>query len=416
MHAIAKNTFLLLVLQVSGYVIPLLELPLLSRALGPAAYGSILYVQAIALVGAVILEYGFNISAARTVALERDNPASLRQLLANITGAKLMLAGGLTLVGVVVFLLGEGGTAAMPLEFCFVALVFFMAFGFSPFWYFQGRERMIGVVFVDLALRGTAVLCMYLLVRTPDDAIIALGLQAAAGFLNTSLQSYWMMRDIGWQRPSWRGGLQQLREGWNGFLYKGGSNVLTSMNVALLGGLSSPAQVGIFVPTEKVIRAGVGLSMPLSMALYPHVSRSFAQAPRRAMWLAARVIVGASALALAGAIVAYVAADWLVELAFGASYTGAAEVMRVLIWLFPLRVACQFMALMWLIPSGADRYASRVMLGVAALAAVSAVMVVPLHGALGMAVVAVASEFLQLLLLLHAVLRGRQKAIADGAH
>lgn len=405
MRAIAKNTIFLFLAQFGGYLIPLLELPLLSRVLGPAEYGSILYAQAIAFTAAIVVEYGFNFSAARTVAVEGHDPLVVRRLLANVMGAKLILALALLFIFSLLGVAGLINPQILPLSYWVWVLVFFMAFGFSPFWYFQGRERLKGVVALDFSLRGSALALMFLLVKAPADAVFALSLQAMAGILSTSIQSYWVVKAVGWQQPSLSGGVKQLCEGWHAFLYRGGSNVLAAMNAAMLGGLSTTAQLGLFAPVEKVVRAGVGLSVPLTMAVSPHVSRGFAVRARETMSTVGKIIGLSVTLACLASFIVFLSAHWLVELAFGSSYVAAVDVLLVFIWVFPIRVACQFLALLWLLPNHKEHYASVAMLLASVLAVMAAMWAIPRYGALGLAWVAVLAESVQLTMLLLAVIK-----------
>ena len=68
-----KNVSLLFVAQLVSYLIPILEIPILARALGVDEYGHILLIQTTALLCSLVVEYGYSLSGARQVALCGDD-------------------------------------------------------------------------------------------------------------------------------------------------------------------------------------------------------------------------------------------------------------------------------------------------------------------------------------------------------
>jgi len=57
-HRLAKDTLILFGVQVSGYVLPLITLPYLTRVLGPANFGLTALGTALILYFAVVIEWG----------------------------------------------------------------------------------------------------------------------------------------------------------------------------------------------------------------------------------------------------------------------------------------------------------------------------------------------------------------------
>ena len=63
---LAKNTLFLYVMQVSGYVFPLLTFPYLTRTLGAARYGTVVFANAVMQYFSMLIEFGFILSATKT--------------------------------------------------------------------------------------------------------------------------------------------------------------------------------------------------------------------------------------------------------------------------------------------------------------------------------------------------------------
>ena len=136
MSRVATNTAWLMIAQIGGLVIPLIELPVLAHALGQQGYGQVLYALGIALTASVFVEFGFNFSAARSVVKAQGNQKQLAQLVTNVLLAKLLLS---LVVGIIVAILifsGIGATTIPNHWFIWISL-FILAFGFTPLWYYR---------------------------------------------------------------------------------------------------------------------------------------------------------------------------------------------------------------------------------------------------------------------------------------
>ena len=92
MKRVLSNSVWLTAAHLSGFVIPLLELPILTRALGPEVYGAVLFALSLALAFSLVVEYGFNLSASREVAVSVGDPERIAQIVGNVFLAKLIIA------------------------------------------------------------------------------------------------------------------------------------------------------------------------------------------------------------------------------------------------------------------------------------------------------------------------------------
>jgi O-antigen/teichoic acid export membrane protein len=60
-------------------VVRLITLPYLSRVLGPAGFGVVGYAQTVAQMLLIVVDFGFDLTSARKVALHRDQPEVLNK-------------------------------------------------------------------------------------------------------------------------------------------------------------------------------------------------------------------------------------------------------------------------------------------------------------------------------------------------
>lgn len=393
MGALARNAGALYGVQLASYLVPLLEIPILARALGPVLYGQILFCQGLALTASVVAEYGFNLNAARQAAVRGDR-ATLAGLFAQVMGAKTLLAVPMIVIGLLAWLSGWGGVAsADPVLVPFV-IAYFLAFGYSPMWYFQGVERMAGPAALDVALRlgGLAVLAWA--VRGPGDFHAALWILAAPPLLNTGLTLGWARWQVGPGRWDWRGSWRQLREGFHFFVYRGAGGLSMAAVPVGLGMAAGQHAVGIFGPAEKLVKGMVSLAQPLLMALYPVCTRALGRGGRAAYSGAMRLVLVLGLLAVAGTAVGVWLGPWVLGLMLGDGFQETYAVFGWLLGLVPLRVLNQSLALVLLIPAGRARAASYAISGFSVAAVLAGMVLARFHGGSGMAAGLLAGEVL----------------------
>ena len=385
MGALARNAGALYGVQLASYLVPLLEIPILARALGPGLYGRILFCQGLALTASVVAEYGFNLNAARQAAVRGDR-ATLAGLFAQVMGAKTLLSVPMIAIGLLVWMGGWGGVALADPALVPFVIAYFLAFGYSPMWYFQGVERMAGPAALDVALRlgGLAVLAWA--VRGPGDFHAALWILAVPPLLNTSLTLGWARWQVGPGQWDWRGSLRQLREGFHFFVYRGAGGLSMAAVPVGLGMAAGQHAVGVFGPAEKLIKGMVSLAQPLLMALYPVCARTVGRGGRAAYGGAARLVLVLGLLALVGTAVGAWMGPWVLGLMLGDGFAQTYGVFACLLGLVPLRVLSQGLALILLIPAGRAQAASYAISGFSVAAVLAGIVLSRLYGGLGMAV------------------------------
>ena len=71
-RGLIKNYSSLGLVQLSNYILPLITLPYLSRVLGVDFFGLVMMAQAIMIYLTIITDYGFNLTATKEIAKNRN--------------------------------------------------------------------------------------------------------------------------------------------------------------------------------------------------------------------------------------------------------------------------------------------------------------------------------------------------------
>ena len=401
MKKVIRNSAWLSTAHLAGYLIPLLELPILTRALGPEVYGGVLFALASSLAFSLIVEFGFNLSASREIAAVRDDRLKVARIVGNVMLAKFMLAAfivSFVALGIAVF----GLPASLTENLLAPACLFFLAFGLSPFWYFQGTERMVGPVLLNLGLRVIGLGLLWFFVRSEDDGALALYLLAAVGFINTFITIVWMMWEVRSPTGSFHGAWRQLAGGWHAFVYRSSNDVLMSASPAVLGFASTRYETGVFVPAEKVIKACAGMVTPVLTAFFPFLSRRFNETGVSSGW---GVVLVLSACSFIGAYLLFWLSPWLIKILAGDGFEKTTALLQWFVCLIPLRVINQSLGIAILMPAGRDRWAGYSLIVCAVIAMSLGFWLAGNYGAQGMVFGLLFGEALLCLLLFPVALR-----------
>lgn len=263
----------LFTLQGANYLLPLVTLPYLVRVLGPEKFGLIAFAQAFIQYFVVATDYGFNLSATRDVAVHRENPQKLGEIIGAVMTIKIVLAVTGALVLACLVLLIPTFRQHWPLY----SVVYLTVVGATlfPTWLFQGLERMRDITWMNMATRLLTTAAIFIFVHNSNDYVLTGAIQSLPIFL-AAIPAWWVLikvYSVPLRRPALHSMRKQIQGGWHVFLSTAAINVYTSSNTFLLGIIAGPAAVGYFSAALKIISAAYGLFTPINQTLYPHISR-----------------------------------------------------------------------------------------------------------------------------------------------
>lgn len=137
---LGENVAALIVLQVINYAAPLITVPYLVHALGPAQFGLLSFAQAVALNFDLVTDYAFNLTATRSIAAAREMAGEVSRVFWSTLFAKclLMLGSGIVLALLVAIVPSLRHTSAL------YAASFLLVIGTTvfPMWLLQGLGEL----------------------------------------------------------------------------------------------------------------------------------------------------------------------------------------------------------------------------------------------------------------------------------
>lgn len=387
-----KNSFWLMLVHLLGYIVPLIEMSILGRALGPDGFGLIVVSLSIILILSIFVEYGFNLVGAREVAKLGSEAPELASLVSNIFTAKLILCFFLMIPVTVIAL--YGALPNVPASFTFPLLIYFIGLAFSPFWFFHGLNIMLKPVFFNIALRFVSLFILWLLVHEKEDMLLALYVIALTGLLNTVVTTVWMLNKIKHKeliRLDIESGLRLIRKGFSAFIYKGSSDISAASSVVVLGSFSGGMQAGFYAPVDKLVRSATGLAAPILTAFYPYLAvRKKNEIMHKGLLVSFVFFI----FGMLGAIIFMFIGAYLIDFIVGEEFEQSYSLVSVFALFIPLKMFNQSVGMAILLPIGKEIIGARLLVVYSLSILIFGAYFSSLAGAQGMVWTLVVLEFL----------------------
>ena len=387
------------VLQVANYLIPFLVLPIISRILGASLFGSVSYAQNIVTYLTLLINYGFEYSATRQISIAREDKAKTDAIFWSVIAAKgMLLILSFAILAVLPFCMER--VACDPKLYIYTALAN-IGIVFFPTWYLQGVQQMDKMAWANFFTKLLGAVLVLSLVREASAYRLYPLLMSASSILIGIGAMIYVIRHFGISRPVLS--RQTLREvmqaGAPIFLNNVFVALYTTANMTILGMYAADDVIGYFSGAQRLIQAlNMVVVMPVSMAVFPEISRRFAQSKAQGAKFLKQVLLLAGAAAAAVSLITFLCAPLMIRIMYGAEFAPSIELLK---WLSPipfLVMIATLLTVQGLYGMGLQRWAP----WVGAILAVCCVglnlWLLPLIGVKGVCISWIAAELLECLL------------------
>jgi O-antigen/teichoic acid export membrane protein len=316
-----KNMLALSVVQISNYILPILILPFLTRALGVDGFAFISVALATIQLSFVITDYGLSVYAPYEIALAKSSPDKINRFISNVYALKVILFFAALCVFTVIMWTQDTANWWGILFFSSLAILFQ---AYQPVWLFHGIEKMNGVAITSLTTKLGYVILVFIFVSDSSDGLKVIASWAAAQVL-ASVVSNWLMLKEGYRicLPTYHEMKLISRGCREYFISRLAVSMFSSANTIVLGAAASSTQVALYAVCDQLYKAGKNATMPVSQALYPYMTQ------QKNWALFYKVLFSVTfGLAFGSFIVAMVSED-LISLVFGESYNAAGPTLNI---------------------------------------------------------------------------------------
>lgn len=312
----------LTLLQVAGYVFPLITMPYLARVIGPDGFGKIAFASAVVVWFQTIADWGFNLTATRDVAQNRDNKDKVSHIFSNVLWARCLLTilSGILLLFFIFIIPYFRENAAV------ILITFLMVPGhiLFPDWMFQAIEKMKYTTIFNLIIKLIFTIAVFLFIHDKEDYIIQ-PLLTTIGYLLCGIGAlYLILKKWGYTlyKPQWNEIFGTIKCSSDVFINSLMPNLYNSFSVMLLGFFGGSTANGLYDGGNKFPTIFYQFQSVLSRAFFPFLSRRL---DKHAFY--AKINLGT---ALLGAVLLIIVAPWIIKIILGPEFENSVIVMQIL--------------------------------------------------------------------------------------
>lgn len=384
--------------QFTNFVLPLLVYPYLFRTVGDSYFGCVAYALNIMIYLTIFADFGFNLSAPRSVALSRDNSLELSRIVSRVLQTKLYLF----LLCCVATAIGVNAFPRLESEaFLYGFGLVYVAGGcVLPVWLFQGMEDMRHLTWINLVAKIGSTLLIILVVRDATKYKYVVGLFGIANLLSGSIGIMYAFRKYGltfyWQpiHVIWN----EIRSSWYIFLSNFSTVVFSNSVLIILGFFATNEVIGSYGIAEKITFTLLQLISVFLQATYPNLCRLASDSHKSVLSFMRRYYISFTIIIAFLCFCTSFYADELIQLATGSTQAETINLLRILSFL-PFIVCLNAPAYQMLLIYKKEKYNAKVFNIVVLLSLLICTIMASNYGAVGAAYAAVITQILVTLLL-----------------
>jgi O-antigen/teichoic acid export membrane protein len=321
----------LLALKGLNYIAPILVLPYLMMTLGAEKYGYIGFSLAVCQMMMLIVDFGFDLSATKEIALAKGNQREVDRIYTETVRAKWLL---LTVTALLVWALSMIPRFFIYRETLYVMFLMVVGHAFSFVWLLQGVGRIRVVSIINTLCKLSVLPLTFVFVHTPADFLVAALIQSMV-YLLSSLVTYVYIQKKGLASSlpcSIQNVIMALRRSFPIFFSNAATSIYTMSIAFFLGWFGTAVEVGRYSAVDRLVRALTYMILfSVIQAFYPRIVQMNRENQGVAVRYVRKVLVFvAGGMALLGILL--FAFSPLAESLLGTEYVGTGAIFRLMAW------------------------------------------------------------------------------------
>lgn len=319
---VASNFGYLMLLQIAGYIFPLITIPYLARVIGVDGFGKIAFAGGVVIWLKTISDWGFNYTATRDVALNKDNLERVSEIFSNVLWARIFLM-------LISFLILLGAIAIIPYfkENQAILLVSFLLVPggiFFPEWFFQAMERMKFITIFSLLSKTIFTLLIFLFVKSKEDYILQ-PLFISFGFIVCGIFAMYVILfrwKIKLYAPNPSQIMLTIKRSSDVFINNIVPNLYNSFSIVLLGFFSGSVANGLLDAGSKFTNIIQQFLSIVSRVFFPLLSRKI---DSHQLYAKLNII-----LSIIASVILFLSAPYIIKLFYTEEFSPAILVLRII--------------------------------------------------------------------------------------
>lgn len=316
------NLGYLSLLQIAGYIFPLITIPYLAKVIGVEGFGKIAFASSIIIWFQTISDWGFNYTATRDVAKNRHDIERVSDIFSSVFWSRclLMILSFIILLFLTVIIPKFREDASV----IFATFLMIPGYIMFPEWFFQAMERMKYITILNILSKALFTVAVFIFVKEKTDYILQ-PLFVSCGYILSGILAFYYIRRI-WgiklKIISAEIIFSTIRRSFDVFLNNIMPNLYNSFSTMLLGFVGGPLSNGLYDAGCKFVNIAQQFMQVLSRTFFPFLSRKI---EKHHIYVMINVF-----LAAVGSVMLYLFSPLLIGFFFTTEFAPAIKIMRIM--------------------------------------------------------------------------------------
>lgn len=321
-RTLVANFGYLSLLQIAGYIFPLITIPYLARVIGVDSFGKIAFASAVMLWFQTVADWGFNFTATRDVAKNREDKDKVSDIFSNVLWARILLMIlSFALLLVTIYIVPQFKENKVLLLITFLSIPGHILF---PDWFFQAMERMKYITVFNLLSKLLFTVFIFIFIKDKSDFILQ-PLFNTLGFLVSGIIAMYVIIfrwKVKIKKPDISTILRTIKGSTDVFINNIVPNLYNSFSIMLLGFYGGVVSNGILDAGTRFASIANQFISLIARVFFPFLSRRL---DKHNVYV--KIIASFS---LMFTIVLFLLAPWLIKVFFTEEFYSAITVLRIM--------------------------------------------------------------------------------------
>lgn len=269
MADIKKESIHLYVIQFANYIVPLISLPYLTKALTLSGMGKLGLAQSLFSIIQAFIDFGFTYTASRNVSINLDNEVEVRRIYTNVQFIRFLIFLIISIIGGIVLLCTNFSIEDKILYF--IAIISSFSVVLMPFWIFNGISKNSVISKYLIIFKFITLFLLFLVIHNPDDYIYAfIILNSSMCILGVPIYYYLKKNKIYYEIKSIERKIvkEYFNKGSNVFVGVLFSMSYTNFIPFFIKYFTSDYWVGVYIVVERLLSVLRQMYVPVIQASY----------------------------------------------------------------------------------------------------------------------------------------------------
>lgn len=269
---IINNLLSFAIIDALNLLIPIITMPILTRALGSSSYGDYMLLITILTFGHTIIDYGVQFTGVRDLSRNRNNQSIYSSIYLENQAIRFIFL--FLYIIITIFFLILSKKIELLYYFLYGGVFYLVGYFLASPWFFQGMGKTKILMIVTFIFKLFNLVGIIFLVKNKEDIYIAVFLSTWTMFISGSILFFISKNKIIFKKFSFEDLILRLKNSFNVFIGILAPNLYNSVPTIYLGTIAKPSYFAFYIVAARLCDIIVVIQNIISKSIYPVISRS----------------------------------------------------------------------------------------------------------------------------------------------